>query len=318
MLHRPADDRRHHHATRRGGFSICRPRTVLRMMSRRGEHQERHGGDGPGRAPPVRGEAARLQEGLVAAGQGPASAKRAAGEHEFNASGDMLTPRYATDTAAGCIRPPRRRRLRRMRRASTSSIRKVNGAPPPMHGSPHAQPAEPPERPLVRGILAADSARRRAAGTRARSMSLASPTSQRTARPRRARPGHAVPLVIAGAIGACALGLVTYLLWPSWHQEKAGDPSRLPVSIGNTLFNVPTKAVRVKLQKRSGPQERRPRLRLALARAARRAAPRHRRNGRPIAAHRPHLPVDRGPSRRAVARRAGAHHLSALSRSRRD
>jgi hypothetical protein len=87
-------------------------------------------------------------------------------------------------------------------------------------------------------------------------MSLASPTSQRTARPRRARPGHAVPLVIAGAIGACALGLVTYLLWPSWHQEKAGDPSRLPVSIGNTLFNVPTKAVRVKLQKRSGPQER--------------------------------------------------------------
>lgn len=87
-------------------------------------------------------------------------------------------------------------------------------------------------------------------------MSLASSTSQRTARPRRARPGHAVPLVVAGAIGAGALGLVTYLLWPSWHQEKPGDPSRLPVSVGNTLFNVPTRAVRVKLQKRSGPQER--------------------------------------------------------------
>lgn len=87
-------------------------------------------------------------------------------------------------------------------------------------------------------------------------MALTSSTSQRTARPRRARPSHAVPLVVSGAIGACALGLVTYLLWPSWHQEKAGDPSRLPVSIGNTLFNVPTRAVRVKLQKRSGPQER--------------------------------------------------------------
>lgn len=87
-------------------------------------------------------------------------------------------------------------------------------------------------------------------------MALTSSTSQRTARSRRARPSHAVPLVVSGAIGACALGLVTYLLWPSWHQEKAGDPSRLPVSIGNTLFNVPTRAVRVKLQKRSGPQER--------------------------------------------------------------
>lgn len=88
-------------------------------------------------------------------------------------------------------------------------------------------------------------------------MARASPTSQRTARPRRrARPGHAVPLVVSGVIGACALGLVTYLLWPSWGQLKADDPSRLPVSIGNTLFNVPTKAVRVKLQKRSGPQER--------------------------------------------------------------
>jgi len=87
-------------------------------------------------------------------------------------------------------------------------------------------------------------------------MALASPTSQRTARPRRARPGHAAPLLLSAAIGAGALGLVTYLLWPSWHQEKPGDPSRLPVSVGNTLFNVPTRAVRVKLQKRSGPQER--------------------------------------------------------------
>lgn len=59
-----------------------------------------------------------------------------------------------------------------------------------------------------------------------------------------------------GAIGACAIGIVAYLLWPTWGLEKASDPSRLPVSIGNTLFNVPTKAIRIKLQKRTGPQER--------------------------------------------------------------
>ncbi|MEI4479850.1 hypothetical protein WAC35_28900, partial [Klebsiella pneumoniae] len=53
-----------------------------------------------------------------------------------------------------------------------------------------------------------------------------------------------------------AVGVVAYLLWPTWGIEKAGDPSRLPISIGNTLFNVPTQAIRVKVQKRTGPQER--------------------------------------------------------------
>ena len=34
------------------------------------------------------------------------------------------------------------------------------------------------------------------------------------------------------------------------------DPARLPVSVGATLFNVPTMAVRRKIQRHSGPQER--------------------------------------------------------------
>jgi hypothetical protein len=59
-----------------------------------------------------------------------------------------------------------------------------------------------------------------------------------------------------GGIGAAAVSVVTYLLWPTWNLEKASDPSRLPISVGNTLFNVPTKAIRVKVQKRTGPQER--------------------------------------------------------------
>jgi hypothetical protein len=116
---------------------------------------------------------------------------------------------------------------------------------------------EPPEKPVRRGILAAiRRAPATAVGTRARSMALTSSSPQRRARPRRTRPSHAAPLLVSGAIGACALGIVTYLLWPSWGQLKANDPSRLPVSIGNTLFNVPTNAVRMKVQKRSGPQER--------------------------------------------------------------
>lgn len=58
------------------------------------------------------------------------------------------------------------------------------------------------------------------------------------------------------AIAAGAVVLVAYLLWPTWRTEKAGEPARLPVSIGGTLFNVPPAAVRMKIQRHSGPQER--------------------------------------------------------------
>lgn len=87
-------------------------------------------------------------------------------------------------------------------------------------------------------------------------MALSSSTSSRPALTRRAQRSHLVPLLTMGAIGACAVAVVAYLLWPTWGLEKAGDPDRLPITIGNTLFNVPTKAIRVKLQKRTGPQER--------------------------------------------------------------
>ncbi|MES2600637.1 MAG: hypothetical protein V4602_07485 [Pseudomonadota bacterium] len=87
-------------------------------------------------------------------------------------------------------------------------------------------------------------------------MAMSSSTSSRPAPARRAQRSHLVPLLTMGAIGACAVAVVAYLLWPTWGMEKAGDPDRLPISIGNTLFNVPTQAIRVKLQKRTGPQER--------------------------------------------------------------
>ena len=36
----------------------------------------------------------------------------------------------------------------------------------------------------------------------------------------------------------------------------SNGPERLPVSVGNTLFNVPVAAIRMKIQRHSGPQER--------------------------------------------------------------
>jgi len=74
----------------------------------------------------------------------------------------------------------------------------------------------------------------------------------------RPRRGHLIPIVLSGLIAACAVVLVAYLLWPTWGSGSAAsnDPSRLPVSVGATLFNVPLHAFRVKVQKHSGPQER--------------------------------------------------------------
>lgn len=62
--------------------------------------------------------------------------------------------------------------------------------------------------------------------------------------------------MLAGLFTAGAVTLVAYLLWPTWGAQASSNPARLPVSIGGTLFNVPTMAVRMKIQRHSGPQER--------------------------------------------------------------
>jgi hypothetical protein len=76
----------------------------------------------------------------------------------------------------------------------------------------------------------------------------------RGARPR--RRSHLIPILVAGAVGAAAIALVAYLLWPTWSTDVSSDPARLPVSVGGTLFNVPPLAIRMKIQRHSGPQER--------------------------------------------------------------
>jgi hypothetical protein len=68
--------------------------------------------------------------------------------------------------------------------------------------------------------------------------------------------GHVIPIVLGSAIAAGAVALVAYLLWPTWGTNSTSGPERLPVSIGGTLFNVPTEAIRMKIQRHSGAQER--------------------------------------------------------------
>ena len=70
------------------------------------------------------------------------------------------------------------------------------------------------------------------------------------------RTSHLLPVALASATAAGAIAAVAYLLWPTWGAVGSDGPERLPVSIGSTLFNVPTAAIRMKIQRHSGPQER--------------------------------------------------------------
>lgn len=87
-------------------------------------------------------------------------------------------------------------------------------------------------------------------------MTLLTSVHINTRRLRRRHRGHLVPIALGSVIAAGAIALVAYLLWPTWEPIKSDDPARLPVSVGATLFNVPTQAVRMKIQRHSGPQER--------------------------------------------------------------
>ena len=73
---------------------------------------------------------------------------------------------------------------------------------------------------------------------------------------RRRHRSHMIPIMAASAIGVVAIALIAYLLWPTWSADISSSPALLPVSVGGTLFNVPPQAIRMKIQRHSGPQER--------------------------------------------------------------
>ena len=88
-------------------------------------------------------------------------------------------------------------------------------------------------------------------------MTVLSTTRPSARSPRGGSRNHLIPLLLGGALAAGAVALVAYLLWPSWGAAQLSEnPAQLPVSVGGTLFNVPTQAVRMKIQRHSGPQER--------------------------------------------------------------
>jgi hypothetical protein len=68
--------------------------------------------------------------------------------------------------------------------------------------------------------------------------------------------GHVLPIALACAVAVSAIVLIAYLLWPTWEPDVSSGPARLPMSIGATLFNVPTAAIRMNIQRHSGSQER--------------------------------------------------------------
>ena len=110
---------------------------------------------------------------------------------------------------------------------------------------------------VAHGIFAGDSASDPAALQPMPFFMTLLSTAQHIARDTRKDPRSHIILILSAAIMAAgAIALVAYLLWPTWGAQSANGPSRLPVSVGGTLFNVPTSAVRRKIQRHSGPQER--------------------------------------------------------------
>lgn len=68
--------------------------------------------------------------------------------------------------------------------------------------------------------------------------------------------GHMLVVAASTLVGAVAVAAICYLLWPTWTASGTSGPERLPVSVGNTLFNLPTESMRMKVQRHTGAQER--------------------------------------------------------------
>jgi hypothetical protein len=69
--------------------------------------------------------------------------------------------------------------------------------------------------------------------------------------------GHILIPALAGVFGLIALSFVVFLLWPrSLAPLVAADAPSLPITIADTVFNVPPAALRVPQQRRPGAQER--------------------------------------------------------------
>jgi hypothetical protein len=73
------------------------------------------------------------------------------------------------------------------------------------------------------------------------------------------RPRRILTLPFAGLVvlAAAAAGIVSYLLWPTWPSTPVElDAPAIPITVGGVLFNVPPRAIREKVQRHPGQQDR--------------------------------------------------------------
>jgi len=71
--------------------------------------------------------------------------------------------------------------------------------------------------------------------------------------------GGIITLTTWGLLAAAALALayVIYLMWPRWPEVAgAADPPSVPIVVGDVFFNMPPHAIRQKVQRHPGVQER--------------------------------------------------------------
>lgn len=77
------------------------------------------------------------------------------------------------------------------------------------------------------------------------------------ARPRKQRSFLWLPVAVFIAGVVAAAGWVTYLLWPRWPAaEIALDAPSLPITVNGVNFNIPPAAIRNKVQRKPGTQDR--------------------------------------------------------------
>jgi hypothetical protein len=73
----------------------------------------------------------------------------------------------------------------------------------------------------------------------------------------RARRIFTLPFLLMVLVAALAAGVVSYLLWPTWPSTPAAlEAPALPITVAGVLFDVPPAAIREKVQRHPGQQDR--------------------------------------------------------------
>lgn len=68
---------------------------------------------------------------------------------------------------------------------------------------------------------------------------------------------YALPIAGVAVVVAAAVAFVSYVLWPTWpNRAPADNAPALPITVAGVLFDVPPAAIREKVQRHAGDQDR--------------------------------------------------------------